>query len=72
MSDLDFVLTFKKECRKDEDFFDMNPNAWEHVKMLCEKHGWNFWALQWIALTIGPAFYYNNSCLLYTSPSPRD
>ena len=43
--DLDYVLTFKKECRKDEDFFDMNPKAWDYVKELCAKHGWNFWTL---------------------------
>lgn len=43
--DLDYVLTFKKECRKDEDFFAMNPKAWAYVMLLCNKHGWNYWSL---------------------------
>jgi hypothetical protein len=23
----------------------MNPKAWAHVKELCEKHGWDYYAL---------------------------
>jgi len=45
MVDLDYVLTFKKECRKDAYFFDMNPKAWAHVQVLCKKHNWDYYAL---------------------------
>ena len=45
MGDLEYVLTFKKECRRDDEFFGMNPKAWAHVKELCEKHGWDYYAL---------------------------
>jgi hypothetical protein len=45
MGDLEYVLTFKKECRKCDEFFGMNPKAWAHVKELCQKHGWDYYAL---------------------------
>lgn len=45
MDDREYVLTFKKECRRCDDFFGMNPKAWAHVQELCAKHGWDYYAL---------------------------
>ena len=45
MDDREYVLTFKKECRRCDDFFGMNPKAWARVQELCAKHGWDYYAL---------------------------
>jgi len=37
--DMDFVLTFEKECRKDKDFFMLNYRLYDTVKDLYIK--WN-------------------------------
>tara|TARA_R110001592_G_scaffold103727_1_gene292036 strand:+ start:816 stop:983 length:168 start_codon:yes stop_codon:yes gene_type:complete len=36
--DMDYIATFEKECRKDDDFFSLNPKAWEHVQFLYKKY----------------------------------
>ena len=68
------LVTLEKniDSKKVQDLIEIALQKKAKVTKIKSKNEWKFTSTEYVAALCKPKLIYNESCLLYTSPSPRD